>query len=77
MFLTDKRTNLIVEAEMYGLPADTVRRQYTRKRGPAPHPLWDEDYFVFKRVGLVFCCWFFVTELSFTSGTCSLTDPVA
>ena len=51
MFLTDKRTNLTVEAEMYGLPADTVRRQYTRKRAAAPHPQWDEEYFVFKRVG--------------------------
>ena len=51
MFLTDKKTNLTVEAEMYGLPADTLRRQYTKKRGAAaPHPQWDEDYFVFKRV---------------------------
>ena len=50
MFITDKKTNLIVEVEMYGLPADTVRRQFTKKRSPAPHPFWDEDYFVFRRV---------------------------
>lgn len=51
LFLTEKRTNLVVEAEMYGLPADTVRRQVTKKKGAAPHPMWNEDYFVFKRVG--------------------------
>ena len=50
LFLTDKRTNLVVEAEMYGLPADTVRRQFTKKKSSAPHPMWNEDYFVFKRV---------------------------
>ena len=51
MFLTDKRTNLTVEAEMYGLPADTVKGQYTKRRAAAPNPQWDEPYFVFKRVG--------------------------
>ena len=50
MFITDKKTNLIVEVEMYGLPADTVRRQFTKKRSPASHPFWNEDYFVFRRV---------------------------
>jgi phosphatidylinositol phospholipase C beta len=50
MFITSKRTDLMVEVEMYGLPADIVRRQFTKKRSPAPNPFWDEDYFVFKRV---------------------------
>ena len=50
MFITKKRTNLAVELEMYGLPADLVRKQFTKKRAPAPHPFWNEDYFVFKRV---------------------------
>ena len=47
MFLHSKRANLMVEAEMFGLPADTVRHQYSRKI-PGPHPHWNEDYFVFK-----------------------------
>ena len=47
MFLPSKKPNLMVEAEMFGLPADTVRHQYTHKI-PGPHPHWNEDYFVFK-----------------------------
>ena len=50
MFITSKKTDLMVEVEMYGLPADIVRRQFTKKRAPAPHPFWDEEYFIFKRV---------------------------
>ncbi len=53
MFITKKSTNLTVELEMYGLPADLVRRQYTKKKPPAPHPFWNEDYFVFKRVSFL------------------------
>ena len=41
-FLTDKKTNCLVEAEMYGLPADTDRHNYTKK-APAPHPFWNEE----------------------------------
>ena len=47
MFIPSKKPNLVVEAEMFGLPADTVRHQYSRKI-PAPHPHWNEDPFVFK-----------------------------
>ena len=54
MFITSKKTDLMVEVEMYGLPADIVRRQFTKKRAPAPNPFWDEDYFVFRRVSSVF-----------------------
>ena len=71
MFLTDKRTNLTVEAEMYGLPADTVRRQYTKKRAAAPHPQWDEDYFVFKRVSSL------GGVVSLTCDVLSFVDPSA
>jgi phosphatidylinositol phospholipase C beta len=48
-FLTEKRTNCLVEAEMYGLPADTVRHLYTKKAA-APHPFWNEAPFTFKRI---------------------------
>ena len=56
-FLTEKRTNCLVEAEMYGLPADTVRHKYTKKAA-APHPFWNEEPFTFKRVyTCVACVW--------------------
>ena len=47
IFIPSKKPNLVVEAEMFGLPADTVRHQYSRKI-PGPHPHWNEDPFVFK-----------------------------
>lgn len=38
---------------MYGLPADTVRRKYKTKIVPnnAINPVYDEEPFVFKKVG--------------------------
>lgn len=54
MFITSKKTDLMVEVEMYGLPADIVRRRFTKKRAPGPHPYWDEEYFVFKRVRKIY-----------------------
>ena len=49
-FLTKKNTNCYVEAEMYGLPADTVRHKYYTRKVQAPHPFWDDETFMFKRV---------------------------
>ena len=51
-FLTpaEKTTNCYVEVDLYGLPADTVKHKYWTKRVPGPHPFWNEDYFIFKRV---------------------------
>ena len=53
-FLTDKKTNCLVEAEMYGLPADTDRHNYTKK-APAPHPFWNEEPHTFKKVCVCVC----------------------
>lgn len=51
-FLTDKRAGTYVEVDMYGLPADTVRKRFRTKIVPnnGINPLYDEDPFVFKKV---------------------------
>jgi hypothetical protein len=51
--LSDKRVGTFVEVDMYGLPADTVRRRRT-KTIPANgiNPVYDEEPFVFKKVVL-------------------------
>nr|ACD69415.1 phospholipase C [Spodoptera littoralis] len=53
-FLTDKRLNTFVEVDMYGLPADTVRKKFRTKevRDNGANPDYDEEPFVFKKVVL-------------------------
>lgn len=53
-FLTDKRVGTYVEVEMYGLPADTVRKRFKTKVVPnnGINPVYDEEPFVFKKVVL-------------------------
>ncbi|XP_067009832.2 1-phosphatidylinositol 4,5-bisphosphate phosphodiesterase classes I and II [Anabrus simplex] len=53
-FLTDKRVGTYVEVDMYGLPADTVRKKFRTKIIPnnAINPIFDEEPFVFKKVVL-------------------------
>ncbi|XP_043950274.1 1-phosphatidylinositol 4,5-bisphosphate phosphodiesterase classes I and II isoform X3 [Drosophila biarmipes] len=53
-FLTDKRANTFVEVDMYGLPADTVRKKFRTKtvRDNGMNPVYDEEPFVFKKVVL-------------------------
>ncbi|XP_030750745.1 1-phosphatidylinositol 4,5-bisphosphate phosphodiesterase classes I and II isoform X2 [Sitophilus oryzae] len=53
-FLTDKRVGTYVEVEMYGLPADTVRRRFRTKviQNNGINPVYDEEPFVFKKVVL-------------------------
>ncbi|XP_050313003.1 1-phosphatidylinositol 4,5-bisphosphate phosphodiesterase classes I and II isoform X2 [Anthonomus grandis grandis] len=53
-FLTDKRVGTYVEVEMYGLPADTVRKRFKTKVIPCNgiNPVYDEDPFIFKKVVL-------------------------
>ncbi|XP_069955490.1 1-phosphatidylinositol 4,5-bisphosphate phosphodiesterase classes I and II isoform X4 [Cherax quadricarinatus] len=53
-FLSDKRAGCYVEVEMYGLPADTVRKRFRTKTVPnnCINPVWDEEPFVFKKVVL-------------------------
>lgn len=51
-FLTDKRVGTYVEVDMYGLPADTVRKRFRTKIAPnnGINPVYDEEPFVFKKV---------------------------
>lgn len=51
-FLTDKRVGTYVEVDMYGLPADTVRKKFRTRIVPASgiNPTYDEEPFVFKKV---------------------------
>ncbi|XP_025835064.1 1-phosphatidylinositol 4,5-bisphosphate phosphodiesterase classes I and II-like [Agrilus planipennis] len=53
-FLTDKRVGTYVEVEMYGLPADTVRKKVRTKTiaNNGINPIYDEDPFVFKKIVL-------------------------
>ena len=52
-FLSDKKTGTYVEVEMYGLPADTVRKKHRTRTVPANgiNPIYDEAPFKFKKVG--------------------------
>lgn len=54
-FLTDRKVGTCVEVDMYGLPADTVRKKFKTKVMPGNgiNPLWDEEPFVFRKVGFV------------------------
>lgn len=51
-FLSDKRVGTYVEVEMYGLPADTVRKKYRTKIVPnnGINPVYDDEPFRFKKV---------------------------
>lgn len=51
-FLTDKRAGTYIEVDMYGLPADTVRKKFRTKIVPnnGINPVYDEEPFVFKKV---------------------------
>lgn len=53
-FLSDKRTGTYVEVDMYGLPADTVRKKFKTRIAPnnTINPVYDEEPFVFKKVVL-------------------------
>lgn len=48
--LSERRVSSYVECEMYGLPADTVRRKYRTKvvQNNGLNPIYDEDVFQFK-----------------------------
>ncbi|KAK7575739.1 hypothetical protein V9T40_012025 [Parthenolecanium corni] len=53
-FLSDKRVGTYVEVEMYGLPADTVRKKYRTKIVPnnGINPVYDDEPFRFKKIVL-------------------------
>ena len=52
-FLSDRKVGTYVEVDMFGLPADTVRKKFRTKTVPANaiNPVFDDPPFVFKKVG--------------------------
>ncbi|XP_065085060.1 1-phosphatidylinositol 4,5-bisphosphate phosphodiesterase classes I and II isoform X2 [Ochlerotatus camptorhynchus] len=53
-FLTDKKVGTYVEVDMFGLPADTVRKKFRTRivRDNGINPIYGEDPFVFKKIVL-------------------------
>ncbi|KAL5008396.1 hypothetical protein ScPMuIL_013977 [Solemya velum] len=53
-FLSDKKIGTYVEVDMYGLPTDTIRKEFRTKVVPANglSPVYNEEAFVFRKVVL-------------------------
>merc|ERR1719376_417701 len=53
-FLSDKKVGTYVEVDMYGLPTDTIRKEYRTKVVPANglNPVYNEEPFSFRKVVL-------------------------
>ncbi|XP_043461662.1 1-phosphatidylinositol 4,5-bisphosphate phosphodiesterase-like [Leptopilina heterotoma] len=53
-FLSDKKVNTYVEVEMYGLPTDTIRKEFRTRVVPANglNPVYNEEPFLFRKVVL-------------------------
>lgn len=51
-FLSDKKVGTYVEVDMYGLPADTIRKEFKTRIVPANglNPVYNEEPFVFRKV---------------------------
>ncbi|XP_027200087.2 no receptor potential A [Dermatophagoides pteronyssinus] len=53
-FLSDKKVGTYVEVDMYGLPTDTIRKEFRTRMVPANglNPVYNEESFVFRKVVL-------------------------
>ncbi|XP_058806917.1 1-phosphatidylinositol 4,5-bisphosphate phosphodiesterase-like [Phymastichus coffea] len=53
-FLSDKKVGTYVEVDMYGLPADTIKKEFRTRMVPGNglNPVYNEDPFVFRKVVL-------------------------
>ncbi|XP_063703568.1 1-phosphatidylinositol 4,5-bisphosphate phosphodiesterase isoform X2 [Culicoides brevitarsis] len=53
-FLSDKKVGTYVEVDMYGLPSDTVRKEFRSRMIPANglNPVYNEEPFLFRKVVL-------------------------
>jgi phosphatidylinositol phospholipase C beta len=51
-FLSDKKVGTYVEVDMYGLPTDTIRREFRTRMVPANglNPVYNEEPFLFRKV---------------------------
>jgi len=52
-FLSDKKVGTYVEVDMYGLPTDTIRKEFRTRTVPnnGLNPVYNEEPFVFRKVG--------------------------
>ena len=50
--MSDKKVGTYVEVDMYGLPTDTIRKEYRTKVVPANglNPVYNEEPFSFRKV---------------------------
>lgn len=51
-FLSDKKVGTYVEVDMYGLPTDTIRKEFRTRMVPANglNPVYNEEPFLFRKV---------------------------
>ncbi|XP_065332409.1 1-phosphatidylinositol 4,5-bisphosphate phosphodiesterase-like [Cloeon dipterum] len=51
-FLSDKKVGTYVEVDMYGLPADTIRKEFRTRLVPLNglNPVYNEDPFLFRKI---------------------------
>lgn len=51
-FLSDKKIGTYVEVDMYGLPTDTIRKEFRTKVVPANglNPVYNAEEFLFRKV---------------------------
>lgn len=51
-FLSDRKVGTYVEVEMYGLPTDTIKKEYRTKTVPnnGLNPVYNEEPFMFRKV---------------------------
>lgn len=56
-FLSDKKIGTYVEVDMYGLPSDTIRKEFRTRLVPANglNPVYNEEPFLFRKVGMDYC----------------------
>ena len=55
-FLSDKKVGTYVEVDMYGLPTDTIRKEFRTRMVPANglNPIYNEEPFLFRKVWTTF-----------------------
>lgn len=60
-FLSDKKVGTYVEVDMYGLPTDTIRKEFRTRMIPSNglNPVYNEEPFLFRKVS------FFYTFIAF------------
>ena len=56
-FLSDKKVGTYVEVDMYGLPTDTIRKEFRTRTVPnnGLNPVYNEEPFVFRKVCVLPC----------------------